>query len=162
MHGNTRQWKRYPEIPNAIFQHFYPTPTCLLPNFFFKTRPVPTQYWEGKKTTRWALFIGACKHRPSSSTSTKIIVMSPQQEGGSQYYMIIDHPQWKGRSGTPRRQIKTHHKTRYSCVQCKSFSGNLVKLELWSGICSPQWREAPQLLRIYEVVWSCRFEETRF
>ena len=33
--GNTREQKRYPKIPDHIFQHFYPTWSCPLPDVFF-------------------------------------------------------------------------------------------------------------------------------
>ena len=134
MHGDTRHARKYPTV-KKVPRNTQCNISTLLPDpylpatqlFFSKPDPYQPNIEKKKK-----LPVGPCLSEPanSSSTSTKIIVMSPQQEGGSQYYMIIDHPQWKGRSGTPRRQIKTHHKTRYSCVQCKSFSGNLVKLEL--------------------------------
>ena len=51
--GNTRKKKRYPDIPDRIFRHSYPTRTRPDTRYFvqYPTRPDPIL----KNPTRWAL-----------------------------------------------------------------------------------------------------------
>ena len=49
--GNTRKKKRYPEIPDRIFRHSYPTRPATRYFVQYPTRPDPML----KNPTRWAL-----------------------------------------------------------------------------------------------------------